>query len=121
MEIATIRPNGCVLGRVKPTELGKLSIGMIIVMTMAGAIAEAQYLRRTCDFNEHPKDRDLIRTLVRTSPLDRWEDCIRTPQFGQALIDAHSFVRNQWSSIYRVAKLLLDRTTVRHSDIVRAM
>ena len=114
---ATIKPDSELNGRVTWRHSESDSAHYHLVTAMAGPIAGHHALGTPCNFYSYPQDLKTIRGLV----SGRYRDERKAPEFQRALLAAWSFVRTHQYSIHRVAKLLLDRTTVRHSEIARAM
>ena len=104
-------------GRVmwRPTKSN--SAHSLLVALMAGPIAAHHAVGSPCTFSHYATDWKLIRALVGT----KYNDETQSPTFQKALLAAWAFVRQRQHSIHRVAKLLLAKSTLRHSEIAQAM
>ncbi len=114
---ATIKPSHGLNGRVVWHRSQGDSVHNHLITAMAGPIAGHHALGTPCNFYAYPQDMETIRDLIG----ERYRDERDAPEFQRALLAAWDFVRRRQHSIYRVARLLLDRTTLRHSEIARAM
>ncbi len=117
MHRATIAKSPGLSGKVE-WRLGKNdSTHSKLFVVMAGPIAEHHALGTPCSFHGHAQDNQIIRDLIAV----RYKNERDAPEFQRALLAAWDFVRRRQHSIHRVAKLLLAKSTARHSEIAQAM
>ncbi len=123
VEFATIQPTRENHGCVRLASWDKCSISDRIVARMSGPISENKLANpnRPCELKADSRDYAMVLDLLSTAHGTDIKDADQSPLFHHCRLATYQFVLTHWGAIRRVADLLLTQTTVRHSDIVRAM